>query len=69
MLVHTGTVGFIIAAVAGTAAVIYMFIASRKSHVGHHNAVEVEEAGQAIRFAKKKAAAVSRSNNSKGGLK
>ncbi|WP_445154469.1 anion permease [Arthrobacter sp. Hor0625] len=69
LLVSTGTVGFIIAAVAGTAAVIYMFVASRKSHVGHHNAVEVEEAGQAIRFAKKKAAAVSRTNNSKGGRK
>ena len=69
LLVGTGPVGFIIAAVAGTAAVIYMFVASRKSHVGHHNAVEVEEAGQAIRFAKKKAAAVSRGNNSKGGRK
>ncbi|WP_432395140.1 inorganic phosphate transporter [Pseudarthrobacter sp. L19] len=69
LLVHTGTVGFVIAAVAGTAAVVYMFVASRKSHVGSHNAVEVEEAGQAIRFAKKKAAAVSRGNKSKGGRK
>ncbi|MDQ0756549.1 inorganic phosphate transporter [Arthrobacter sp. B3I4] len=69
LLVQTGTAGFIIAAVAGTAAVVYMFVASRKSHVGHHNAVEVEEAGQAIRFAKKKAAAVSRNNKSKGGRK
>lgn len=69
LLVHTGPVGFVIAAIAGTGAVVYMFVASRKSHVGHHNAVEVEEAGQAIRFAKKKAAAVSRTNNSKGGRK
>jgi PiT family inorganic phosphate transporter len=28
--------------------------------VGHHNAVEVEEAGQAVRFAKKKALARAR---------
>jgi PiT family inorganic phosphate transporter len=63
LLVRTGPVGFVIAAVAGTAAVVYMFIASRKTRVGHHNAVEVEEAGQAVRFAKKKAAAVSRANN------
>jgi len=69
LLVHTGTVGFIIAALAGTAAVAYMFVASRKSHVGHHNAVGIEEAGQAVRFAKKKAAAVSRTNNSGGGKK
>jgi PiT family inorganic phosphate transporter len=33
-----------------------MFLQSRKSHVGHHNAVEVEEAGQAVRFRKKKSA-------------
>lgn len=46
-----------IAAVAGTAAVLFMFFYSRKSAVGHHNAVEVEEAGQAVRFAKKKALA------------
>ncbi|MFJ4207771.1 anion permease [Paenarthrobacter sp. NPDC089675] len=54
LLVNTGAVGVIIAAVAGTAAIIYMFVVSRKSHVGHHNAVEVEEAGQAVRFRKKK---------------
>jgi PiT family inorganic phosphate transporter len=50
-------VGVVIAAVAGTGAVLYMFLVSRKSAVGHHNAVEVEEAGQAVRFAKKKALA------------
>jgi PiT family inorganic phosphate transporter len=54
LLVGTGVVGVIIAAVAGTAAVLFMFVASRKSHVGHHNAVEVEEAGHAVRFRKKK---------------
>jgi PiT family inorganic phosphate transporter len=43
-----------------------MFFQSRKSHVGHHNAVEVEEAGQAVRFRKKKAMAASRANKSKG---
>ncbi|UVJ41462.1 inorganic phosphate transporter [Arthrobacter sp. CJ23] len=53
-LVSIGTVGVVIAAVAGTAAVLFMFLASRKSHVGHHNAVEVEEAGHAVRFRKKK---------------
>lgn len=63
LLVKTGVVGVVIAAVAGTAAVLYMFLHSRKSHVGHHNAVEVEEAGQAVRFRKKKAMAVSRANN------
>jgi PiT family inorganic phosphate transporter len=57
ILVKTGTVGVVIAAVAGTGAVLYMFLVSRKSAVGHHNAVEVEEAGQAVRFAKKKALA------------
>jgi inorganic phosphate transporter, PiT family len=47
--------------------VLYMFLHSRKSHVGHHNAVEVEEAGQAVRFRKKKAIAVSRTNNKRKG--
>jgi PiT family inorganic phosphate transporter len=60
LLVKTGTVGVVIAAVAGTGAVLYMFLVSRKSQVGHHNAVEVEEAGQAVRFAKKKALARAR---------
>ncbi|HET9347596.1 MAG TPA: anion permease [Arthrobacter sp.] len=63
MLVQTGVVGVVIAAVAGTGAVLYMFLHSKKSHVGHHNAVEVEEAGAAVRFRKKKALAVSRANN------
>jgi inorganic phosphate transporter, PiT family len=63
LLVKTGVAGVVIAAVAGTAAVIYMFLHSKKSDVGQHNAVEVEEAGQAVRFRKKKAAAVSRANN------
>jgi PiT family inorganic phosphate transporter len=57
LLVKTGVVGLAIAAVAGTGAVMFMFVQSRKSHVGHHNAVEVEEAGQAVRFRKKKAMA------------
>jgi inorganic phosphate transporter, PiT family len=60
LLVKTGVVGVVIAAVAGTGAVLYMFLVSRKSAVGHHNAVEVEEAGQAVRFAKKKGLAQSR---------
>ncbi|BCW58830.1 PiT family inorganic phosphate transporter [Paenarthrobacter nicotinovorans] len=54
LLVGIGVVGVIIAAVVGTAAVLFMFVASRKSHVGHHNAVEVEEAHHAVRFRKKK---------------
>jgi len=72
LLVKTGVVGVVIAAVAGTGAVLYMFLVSRKSQVGHHNAVEVEEAGQAVRFAKKKALARARAaeraknNNPKG---
>ncbi len=60
LLVKTGVVGVVIAAVAGTGAVLYMFLVSRQSKVGHHNAVEVEEAGQAVRFAKKKAFARAR---------
>jgi PiT family inorganic phosphate transporter len=60
LLVKTGVVGVVIAAVAGTAAVLFMFFHARKSHVGHHNAVEVEEAGQAVRFVKKKALARAR---------
>lgn len=64
LLVKTGVVGVVIAAVAGTAAVPFMFFYSRKSHVGHHNAVEVEEAGQAVRFAKKKALARARAGAS-----
>jgi PiT family inorganic phosphate transporter len=60
LLVKTGVVGVVIAAVAGTGAVLYMFMVSRKSQVGHHNAVEVEEAGSAVRFAKKKALARAR---------
>ncbi|HET7139143.1 MAG TPA: anion permease [Arthrobacter sp.] len=60
LLVKTGIVGVLIAAVAGTAAVLLMFFLSSKSGVGHHNALEVEEAGQAVRFAKKKALARAR---------
>jgi PiT family inorganic phosphate transporter len=60
LLVKTGVVGVLIAAIAGTAAVLFMFFYSRKSAVGHHNAVEVEEVGQAVRFAKKKAMARAR---------
>lgn len=55
-LVSSGAVGVLIAAAAGTAAVATMFLHSRKTHVGHHNAVEVEEAGQAVQFRKKKSA-------------
>ncbi|WP_159734280.1 inorganic phosphate transporter [Arthrobacter sp. 9V] len=54
LLVSIGVVGVIIAAVVGTSAVVFMFVVSRRSHVGHHNAVEVEEAGHAVRFRKKK---------------
>ena len=54
LLVSIGVVGVVIAAVVGTSAVLFMFVVSRKSHVGHHNAVEVEEAGHAVRFRKKK---------------
>jgi inorganic phosphate transporter, PiT family len=60
LLVKTGVVGVLIAAIAGTGAVLFMFFYSRKSAVGHHNAVEVEEVGQAVRFAKKKAMARAR---------
>lgn len=60
LLVETGPVGVLIAAVAGSAAVLFMFFYSRKSSVGHQNSVEVEEAGQAVRFAKKKAMARAR---------
>ena len=67
LLVKTGIVGVIIAAMAGFASVLLMYFESRKSHVGHHNAVEVEEAGHAVRFQKKKAAAAARANNRNGG--
>jgi len=60
LLVKTGVVGVLIAAIAGSAAVLFMFFYSRKSSVSHQNAVEVEEAGQAVRFAKKKAMARAR---------
>lgn len=60
LLVKTGVVGVLIAAVAGSAAILFMFFYSRKSSVSHQNAVEVEEAGQAVRFAKKKALARAR---------
>ncbi|WP_350002354.1 inorganic phosphate transporter [Pseudarthrobacter sp. WHRI 8279] len=62
LLVKTGVIGVLIAAVAGTAAVLFMFFYARKSAVGHHNAIEVEEAGQAVRFAKKKAMARARAH-------
>ena len=62
LLVKTGVIGVLIAAVAGTAAVLFMFFYSRKSAVGHHTAIEVEEAGQAVRFAKKKAMARARAH-------
>src|SRR5690349_3503824 len=54
LLVGTGVVGVGIAAVVGTSAVVFMFVVSRRSHVGHHNAVEVDEAGHAVQFRKKK---------------
>ncbi len=54
LLVGTGVVGVVIAAVVGTSAVVFMFVVSRRSHVGHHNAVEVDEAGHAVQFRKKK---------------
>jgi PiT family inorganic phosphate transporter len=60
LLVKTGVVGVLIAAIAGSGAVLFMFFYSRKSAVSHQNAVEVEEAGQAVRFAKKKAMARAR---------
>ncbi|MDE8586248.1 inorganic phosphate transporter [Arthrobacter sp. NQ4] len=60
LVVQTGVVGVLIAAIAGTGAVLFMFFYSRKSSVSHQNAVEVEEAGQAVRFAKKKALARAR---------
>jgi PiT family inorganic phosphate transporter len=63
LLVNTGVVGLVIAAVVGTAAILYMFVVSRRSHVGHHNAVEVDEAGHAVKFRKKKK---SKSNKNKG---
>lgn len=62
LLVKTGVVGVLIAAVAGSGAVLFMFFYSRKSSVSHQNAVEVEEAGQAVRFAKKKAMARARAD-------
>jgi len=64
MLVQTGVIGVVIAAVAGTAAVAYMFVHSRKSHVGHHNAVQIEEVGQAVQFRKKKSLAKAIKNGS-----
>ncbi|AXJ11031.1 inorganic phosphate transporter [Arthrobacter sp. PM3] len=67
LLVQTGVIGVVIAAVAGTAAVVYMFVHSRKSHVGHHNAVQIEEVGQAVQFRKKKKSAAKAMNN--GGTK
>ncbi|MEZ2389996.1 anion permease [bacterium RCC_150] len=63
VLVDSGTAGVVIAAVVGTVVVVFMFVYSRKSHVGHHNAVEVEEAGAAVRFRKKKSR---KQNRSKG---
>jgi PiT family inorganic phosphate transporter len=62
LLVQTGVVGVIIAATAGTAAVAYMFVRSRKSPVGSNNAVEIEEVGQAVQFRKKKSATKSIKN-------
>ncbi|AMB40532.1 inorganic phosphate transporter [[Arthrobacter] sp. ATCC 21022] len=63
LLVNTGVVGLVIAAVVGTAAILFMFVVSRREHVGHHNAVEVDEAGHAVVFRKKKK---SKSNKNKG---
>ncbi|SFU00770.1 inorganic phosphate transporter, PiT family [Arthrobacter sp. ov118] len=57
LLVQTGVIGVVIAAVVGTAAVAYMFVHSRKSPVGHDNAVQIEEVGQAVQFPKKKKSA------------
>ncbi|WP_115787407.1 inorganic phosphate transporter [Arthrobacter silvisoli] len=65
LLVGTGIVGVVIAAVVGIAVVVFMFLYSRKSHVGHHNAVEVEEAGTAVRFQKKSARKKAAENKSK----
>ncbi|MGG5173034.1 inorganic phosphate transporter [Pseudarthrobacter sp. J1738] len=53
-LVAIGPVGVLIAAVAGVGAIAYMFWYSRKDHVNHQNTVEVEEAGEVVRFRKKR---------------
>jgi PiT family inorganic phosphate transporter len=66
LLVQTGVIGVVIAAIAGTAAVAYMFIHSRKSQVDQHNAVQIEEVGQAVQFRKKKKSAKAIKN---GGVK
>jgi len=54
LLVGTGPVGTAIAIAVGIGTIVAMFVYSRKSHVSHANAVEVEEAGTAVRFQKKK---------------
>ncbi|MDP5225799.1 MULTISPECIES: inorganic phosphate transporter [Arthrobacter] len=54
LLVDSGPVGTAIAIAGGIGAIVFMFLRSKKTEVDHQNAVEVEEAGTAVRFQKKK---------------
>jgi PiT family inorganic phosphate transporter len=49
-----GPAGVIIVAIVGAAAIVWMFVISRRQRVGHTNVVEVQEAGEAVNFPPRK---------------
>ncbi|MDQ4500935.1 anion permease [Sinomonas sp. ASV322] len=50
LVVGFGPIGVIVVAACGIAAIVWMFVLSRRERVSHHNVVEVEEAGDAVSF-------------------
>ncbi|MDL2424685.1 hypothetical protein M2C68_18915, partial [Pseudomonas sp. BAgro211] len=54
LLIALGTPGVLATAVLGTVAVVGMFVVSQRQKVAHHTVVEVEEAGEAVAFPRRK---------------
>ncbi|WP_430295113.1 inorganic phosphate transporter [Sinomonas sp. B1-1] len=54
LLIALGTPGVLVTAILGTIAVVWMFVVSQRQKVAHHNVVEVEEAGEAVAFTRRK---------------
>ncbi|GEB62642.1 phosphate transporter [Sinomonas atrocyanea] len=54
LLMGLGAPGVILVVVVGIAAIAWMFYLNNRQRVGHHNVVEVEEAGDAVNFPRKR---------------
>ncbi len=54
LLAGLGTPGVLATAVLGSGAVLWMFVVSQRDKVGHHNVVEVQDAGEAVEFPRRR---------------